>query len=375
MKYVLYQVGKYILITLTLVIVVIYLAKTDRLPMFLPDNVRNTLIDFSDYLLSYQTLRVVYSPFQSALDFIADDGYSYKYSVLPKTIVDRIHSEFSSIENSINLFLNNPLFETWIIPNTFPSEVLKETFKNYFYEDFYSGFSIYSSKFIEIFSLGVSTSNEDFRKFLLSTDTVEYYKGYLLKVRKLSKYLDFIDGFLVIYIDKDKFFDHILGSSKDDFALFYISLNKDIVYSSVGVPKEYLLDNMNSGYISLFGRTLSQKVLKYGSFDIGFVIPEPSWTRWIYVSLKILVLIGVIIILFYINRSIVLRLKKSSELKQKMIEEMKKIIKDRPLQRSDMVISNLLVKTTEENLKFFESLVENDIKSSKELKKKISFFR
>lgn len=375
MKYVVYQASKYILITIILIAVIMYLAKTDRLPMFLPDSVRNTLIDLSDYLLSHQTLRAVYSPFHSALDFIADDGYSYKYSVLPKTIVDRLRSEFSSIENSINLFLNNPLFETWIIPNTFPTEILEETFKNYFYEDFYSGFSIYSSKFIEIFSLGISTSNEDFRKFLLSTDTVKHYKDYILKVRKLSKYLDFIDGFLVVYIDKNKFFEHILASSKDDFALFYVSLNNDILYSSTSVPKEYLLENMGSEYISLFGKTLRQKVLKYESLDIGFVIPEPSWTRWIYVSLKVSILIGIIAVLFYVNRNIVLRLKKSSELKKKMIDEIKKIIKDQPLKRSDMAISNLLVKTTEENLKFFESLVENDVKTFKELKKKVSFFR
>ncbi|MCX8029736.1 MAG: hypothetical protein N2712_07075 [Brevinematales bacterium] len=370
MKYTLYQVAKYTFVFFVLFIFFIYLSKTDRLPRFIPDDVRNTLIDFSDYLLSYDTFSVVFSVFQSFFDFLADDGYSYKYSLLPKAIVDRLSSEFDAINNSINLFLNNPLFETWIIPNTFPQGILKETFRNYFSEDFYTGFSIYSSKFIQIFSLGVPES-DDVKQFLVSFDGFSFHKDYILKYRKLSRDLDLIDGYFVLYIDKKKFFDYVLGDSKREFEMVYFYYGGNIVYLSRDVSIDYVLRNIDSQKIELFGNIFAQRTFKYDGMIIGFVIPNPSWTRFLYVGFKILVFLAFLFILFRINISIRDKLKRERDIRYRMIKDLKKAVSSLS-KPSDMAISNLLVKATEENLKYFEALVENDKKTESISKKKTS---
>lgn len=369
MKYTLYQITKYFLILIVIFVLVIYLGKTQKLPKFLPDDVRNSIVDFSDYVLSYETFRVVYSPIERGIEFLADDGYSYKYRVLPQSIIDRLNNEVESMNNSLNLFLNNPLFETWILPNLVSSSaIIKDTFKNYFSEDFYLGFVIYSSKMIDVFSLGVPRE-ENFRGVVYDNG-ISFYGKNMVFVRRLSKDIDFLDGFFVLVIDKEKFFDYILNHDKNSFEIVYIVHKDRVVYSTKNVPEEYLLKSLHLDVISILGGSYKQKVLTYNNVKIGFVFPNPTWVRWIYIVLKILVLLGFLVGLFFINRSIVMKLKKSEEIKRKLISDLKNSIGS----KSDLSFNNLLVKTTEENLKFFDKFVEQDIKTTKTTKK-MSIFR
>lgn len=374
MKYRVYQIVKYSTFAILLTILVIYFAKTDRLPRFLPDDLRNTLVDASDYILSYEAIKTIYTPLESALDFLADDGYTHKYRVLPRSIVDRLDKEINAIENSINLFLNNPLFETWIVPNLVLSDgILEETFKNYFPEEFHLGFQIYSSKLIEIFSLNVP-KDETIKHSLNSTSKIKLPKNYFLKVRKLSKDLDFIEGFFVLVMDKNRFFDFVLGNDKRNFELIYIVQGNEIVYSSKSIPNEHLRQSISSETISIFGKTFRQKTVPYEDIKISFVIPNPTWVRWLNIGLKILILSGIVVLLFYANKLIKNKLKQAEDIKQKIIKELKRSISSSSTPKSDVALYNMLVKTTEENLKFFESFVKHDIDSTKKTKK-VSIFR
>lgn len=342
--------------------------------MFIPDDIRNALVDFSDYILSYETVKSIYLPIESVVDFLADDGYTYKYNMLPKSIVDRLDNEINSIDNTINLFLNNPLFETWIIPNLTSSDgILKETFKNYFSEEFYEGFSIYSSKMIEIFSLGIP-KDENIKFSINSQKKISFFGDYLIIIRKLTKDLDFIDGYFVLTIDKNKFFNYILNDNKDDFELVYVVLGNSIIFTSKDVSISYLQQNLESEYLSLWGSSFKQITTSYEDIKVYFVLPNPSWVRWIFVIIKIIVLAGVFVFLFYINKMIKKKLKQAEDTKTKVIKELKKSFNTNSLPSSDTAINNILVKTTEENLKFFENFVQQDIKSLKQTKK-TSIFR
>ncbi|MEN2998114.1 MAG: hypothetical protein ABDH28_03655, partial [Brevinematia bacterium] len=285
-----------------------------------------------------------------------------------------LDKEMASVENSVNLFLNNPLFETWIIPSLIASDgVLKEAFRNYFPEDFYLGFLIYSSKMIDVFSLGVPRS-ESIKYVLNSQNKIKFYNGYLLKVRKLTKDMDFIDGFFVLVIDKDKFFNYLLGDDKNSFELIYAVQGNEVVYSSREVPKDYLKLNISADSISIWGNTFRQSVIPYEDINVGFVIPKPSWVRWLYIFVKILLLAGFFVGFFYINSAIKRKLRYAEDMKQKIIKDLKKSFSGTSLPASDVSISNMLVKATEKNLKFFEAFVEQDVKSLKETKK-LSIFR
>lgn len=370
MKYTLYQITKYFLILLVLFTFIVYLGKTQKLPKFLPDDVRNYIVDFSDYVLSYDTVKVIYKPIEVTIEFLADDGYTYRYTVLPQSVLDRFNNEIESMNNSLNLFLNNPLFETWILPNLVSSgAIVKESFRNYFPEDFYLGFVIYSSKGIEIFSFGVS-KGENFRNVIYG-EGLSFYDKYMLVIRKLSKDVDFIDGFFVLVVDKNKFFDYVLDhNSRNSFEIVYVVERGKIVYSSKEVPEEYLLENITSDSISIWGSSYRQRVLQYGNMELGFVFSNPSWVRWIYVILKVLLFIGVLVGLFFINKAIVSKLKASEEIKRKLILDLKNSVK----RKQDLSINNFLVKATDDNLKFFEKFVEEDVKNTKS-SRKISIFR
>ncbi len=376
MKYVIYQVVKYFIVFIFAFVLIVYLAKTDRIPRFIPDDIRNGLVDFSDYVLSYEYFRVVYSPIESVIDFLADDGYVYAYNTVPKIVVERLDNEIKSAENIINLFLNNPLFETWIVPNIVSSDgILKETFKNYFSEDFYTGFVILSSKFVDVFSLNFP-KDENIRYLLNSSGKLKFYSNYVLVIRKLSRDLDFIEGFFVLVLDKKKFFDRIFDGEKSIFEIIYIVQGNNVVYSSKDVPYEYLRDQHYSDFVQLFGDTFKQSVVDYGNMKICFVLSKPSWVRWIYVFVKLLLFGGIIVLLFFINRSIKMRLKQSRDIRYKFVKELKSLISDKTISNSSAGISNLLVKTTEDNLKFFENFVEQDVKSMKDIKKRrTSIFR
>ncbi|MFN4244773.1 MAG: hypothetical protein ACK4F9_01310 [Brevinematia bacterium] len=374
-KYRIYQLLKYSLMFIGTVILIVYLAKTDRLPKFIPDDVRNSLVDFSDYLLSYDYIRSIYSPIESTIDFLADDGYSYKYNVVPRMVLERFDNELKSIDNTINLFLNNPLFETWIVPNLISSDgILEEVFRNYFPENLYVGFFILSSKFVNIFSLGLP-KDENIKYFLNSSAKFKFYRDYFLVVRKLSRDLDFLEGFFVLVIDKNKFLNYVLNSEKSGFELVYIVQGNDVVYVSGDVSKEYLRDQYNSDVISILGNTFKQSVIDYQDFKICFVLPNPSWIRWVYIVLKLLLLAGVIVLLFYINRLIKLKIKQTRDIKHQLIKELKGVVSGKQVLGGGQSFSNLLVRTTEDSLKFFENFVEQDIKSTKYKRSKTSIFR
>lgn len=371
MKYKLYQFLKYTTIALLLFLLIVYIGKTDRLPRFIPDDIRNALVDFSDSVLSHDTFKSIYVPFAKVVDFLADDGYTYKYEELPKIILERINTELFAIDNNVNLFLNNPLFETWIITSlASQSPIVKGVFTNYFSEDFYCGFSIYNSKLREVFSYApLELKNPG----LLLKNTLVFYDGYLLKVKNLSKDIDFIDGYFVVFIDSKKFFDYVLNSEKDDFNVIFVYEGDKVYYSTKMYDFDYLSSILGKSEVFINGKSFFQKNVPFYNMSISFVYPKPSFIRWIFIVFKLLVFGFIVYFLILLNNSIKQKLSYSEEKKKILVKSLKREIGVLPF-KSEEQLHNTFIKTTEQTLKYFDEFVKTDVSSTKETKKKVSLF-
>ncbi|MGB9621337.1 MAG: hypothetical protein ACP5PT_01440 [Brevinematia bacterium] len=371
MGYKIYQLLKYFLISVIVFLGVLYMAKTDRLPKFIPDDIRNSLVDFSDSVLSYDMFKVVYKPFSDVVDFLADDGYTYKYEELPKVLVDRINSELNVVDNNINLLLNNPLFETWIVTSLVSgSQILKEVFTNYFNENFYVGFGVYNSKLYKIFSY---STPELKNPGVLLNGNISFYDNYLLRIKKLSKEVDFIEGYFVVFIDAKKFFDYVFDSEKDNFEIIFLYSGGKVYYSTRQYDYNYISSIIGIPEVNIGGKSFFQKQLSFSNINIGFVYPKPSAIRWVFIGVKLIILGVILYFLIILNNLIKSKLAYSQERKKMIIKSLRNGVRMLPF-KSDEEIHNTLVKATEKNLRYFEEFVKTDISSSKASKKKISFF-
>jgi hypothetical protein len=381
MKYFIYQVVKYLLIVLFLVVLVLYLARTDKLPRFLPDEVRNYIIDFSDVVLSYDIFSEIYKPFSLVFDFLADDGYQYKYSTLPEVIIKRLDSTVDKIDNDINLFVNNPLFESWVIQSLIggKNQVLYDLMKISFDYAYLVSIGIYSSRGVEIAYSGNEVSKDVINYAINNRKQLVLVGPYLIRVRELKKDVDFIDGKLLVILDSKlllkEVFNSELSDFKDVYVLDYYSTN--VLFSLNGTDAAILRENAFKGSLEIGREGLNNKVLSYNDlFYVGFIYSKPNFLRVINIAFRIIIIVGVLILLIWLNLRIKEELTKVSKKEEILLKQLKDGLKQLPYKGGNEKkdINNLFVISTDQSLKYFENFVKTDVEVSKEASNR-SLFR
>jgi hypothetical protein len=381
MKYFIYQVVKYLLIVLFLVAFVLYLARTDKLPRFLPDEVRNYIIDFSDVVLSYDIFSEIYKPFSLVFDFLADDGYQYKYSTLPEVIIKRLDSTVDKIDNDINLFVNNPLFESWVIQSLIggKNQVLYDLMKSSFDYAYLVGIGIYSSRGVEIAYSGNEVSKDIINYAINNRKQLVLVGPYLIRVRELKKDVDFIDGKLLVILDSKlllkEVFNSELSDFKDVYVLDYYSTN--VLFSLNGTDAAILRENAFKGSLEIGRESLNNKVLSYKDlFYVGFIYSKPNFLRVINIAFRIIIIVGALILLIWLNLRIKEELTKVSKKEEILLKQLRNGLKQLPYKgvNEKKDINNLFVISTDQSLKYFENFVKTDVEVSKEASNR-SLFR
>jgi len=371
MKYFAYQVAKYFLILLVTVILVLYLAKNDKLPRFLSDEVRNYLVDLSDTILSYDIFSKVYTPFSAVFDFLADDGYHYKYETLPDTILKRLDGFVFSIDNDINLFTNNPVFESWIIQSIIKgkSQVLDEVISNYFNYPYLIGVGIYSARGIEITYYGKNIPSEIVNYTINSRKKLVLNGPYFARIKELKKDVDFIDGYLIVFLDSKLFFKEVFNSELKDFKNIYIlDPYTNILYSMLDI-NDTIKDNAFNSTMNIYGEVFNNKVVPYKNlFYVGFTYPKPNFLRVINIAFRIILVVGILILLVWLNLKIKSELTKINKREEMLLKQLKSGLKQLPYKsiKEKKDINNLYVTSTEQSLKYFENFVKNDKETSNE---------
>ncbi len=372
MKYFVYQVVKYLLMILLLFVFVLYLAKTEKLPRFLPDEVKNYLIDFSDVVLSYDVFLKIYKPFSAVFDFLADDGYHYKYKTLPEVILKRLDAAVGEIDNDINLFVNNPLFETWVIQSLIGgnNQVLYDLMKNSFDYPYLIGIGIYSSRGVEIAYNGKEV-NKDVIDYVISRRQLALVGPYFVKVRELKKDIDFIDGRLLVILDAKLFFKEVFNSELKDFRDVYIVdyYSTNVLFSLNGTSAALLRENAFKENLEIEGESLNNKVLSYRDlFYVGFVYSKPNFLRVVNIAFRIVLIVGILVLLVWLNLKAKEELTKVSRKEEMLLKQLKGNLKQLPhgdvKEKKD--INNLFVVSTDQSLNYFENFVKTDIEVSKE---------
>jgi hypothetical protein len=373
MKYFIYQVVKYLLIVLFLVALVLYLARTDKLPRFLPDEVRNYIIDFSDVVLSYDIFSEIYKPFSLVFDFLADDGYQYKYSTLPEVIIKRLDSTVDKIDNDINLFVNNPLFESWVIQSLIggKNQVLYDLMKSSFDYAYLVSIGIYSSRGVEIAYSGNEVSKDVINYAINNRKQLVLVGPYLIRVRELKKDVDFIDGKLLVILDSKlllkEVFNSELSDFKDVYVLDYYSTN--VLFSLNGTDAAILRENVFKGSLDIGRESLNNKVLSYKDlFYVGFIYSKPNFLRVINIAFRIIIIVGVLILLIWLNLKIKEELTKVGKKEEILLKQLRNGLKQLPYKGGNEKkdINNLFVISTDQSLKYFENFVKTDVEVSKE---------
>ncbi len=368
---VIYRILKYTLIFVIVFGGLIYLSRTDRFPKILPEEFRLFIIDVSDTILSPKFVNQIYRSFDSFIDLLADDGYTSKYNSLPIIIKDRFVSEISFLESKINIFLSNPLVETLFIENliskngntTIFNKVLKETFEDKYIRSLeiatYTGNVIFSSSSKE-------TPQDEVKYIMFSKEKVIFSRNEIILKRDLRENIDFIKGTLILKIDPSEFIIKVANSEFGSFKNIYLSQhNGQILFSFEKIDDKL---DLNQIEVEILGTPLRNKAIElYPGVYLGFMYRGPGFERYIFIAIKVLVFVGVILLLIWLNRKIVRRIEYVKNKEKFLIKELKALSGSR---KNDSKLHNqrelFFLETAEKNLNFLENLITTQKRSESE---------
>lgn len=384
--FVIYQVFKYLVIGVVVILFLVSLARSGRLPSIFPEEFSLFLVDLSNAVLSKDIADKITTSFVSLMDFIAGEEYHKNFQKILSSFYDFLQARTKFYKNTLNLIVMDSRIRVaiyeYIIGVSFSQlnidQILREYVGNL---DEVEKVGIYLSDLNQdVYKYQKNKEVGDISPIYLSSNSMKelfediyVYKGRIIVHRKISKFEELKNGYVYMVISPYVLYNSFSKIVNSGWiyrlypricAIFWVPKDgePENLIAQVPIPQNALKKIMKKKIINENGRILRLISKENETGILGLVYTDRNLFEYILGTLFRITYIALFLIgLVVLNKLIVNFFRERESKIVKEANELEKELEHILTYGKRKEIEEVEEKKVEERLEWLEEFVKKDI--------------